>query len=169
MPAKRSSSKVPDAATACLDYEFRQRFRVPAAKSFRWCLDFSPNDVALSAGHVSRAVTWTSPRTLILDDRFQKPNGERVHKVKLVQVYPENRSWVSTHIAGPMRHSQFRYQIVPDGANASALIFQGRELRWQGRKLTAAATRKLAQQVCREDSGSWQEFAAAMESDPSVR
>ncbi|HYB79292.1 MAG TPA: hypothetical protein VEG66_05995 [Thermoplasmata archaeon] len=168
MPAKRSRPKVP-AATACLDYAFRQRFRVPPSKAFRWCLDFSPDDVELSSGHLSRKVSWTSPRTVVLDDRFAKPNGERVHKVKLVQVYPETRSWVSTHIAGPNHHSQFRYRIVPNGANASALIFEGRELRWQGPTLSAVATRKLARQLCREDSGTWKEFAAAMESDPTLR
>jgi len=169
MPAKRSSSKVPAGATACLDYEFRQRFRVPAAKAFRWCLDFSPADIALSGGHLSRKVAWTSPRTVILDDRFAKPNGTRIRKVKLVQVYPETRSWVSTHIAGPNRHSQFRYRIVPDGANASALIFEGRELRWQGPTLPAAATRRSARRLCRDDSASWKDFAVAMESDRSLR
>jgi len=168
MPAKRSPSKAP-AATACLDYAFRQRFRVPASKAFRWCLDFSPDDVALSGSHLSRKVSWTSPRTVVLDDRFARANGERVHKVKLVQVYPETRSWVSTHIVGPNHHSQFRYRIVPDGANASALIFEGRELRWTGPTLTAAATRKLARELCREDSSTWKDFAAAMERDASLR
>jgi len=167
MPAKRAPPTNP--STACLDYAFRQRFRLPAPKALRWCLDFSPEDVALSGGHLSRRVTWTSPRTVTLDDRFQKPNGERIRKVKLVQIYPETRSWVSTHIAGPNRHSQFRYRIVPDGANASALIFEGRELRWQGPTLNAAATRRLARRLCREDSGAWKGFAAAMESDSTLR
>ena len=168
MKAGRARTKVPG-ARACADYTFRQRFRVPAANAFRWCLDFSPNDVAYSSSHVSRKVVWVSSRTVLLEDRFPGPGGRSVRKVKLVQIYPETRSWVSTHIAGPMRHSQFRYRIVPDGANASALIFEGRELRWQGPTLTAAAARELARQVCREDSGAWKAFAVAMESDPSVR
>ena len=61
------------------------------------------------------------------------------------------------------------YRIVPDGANASALIFEGRELRWQGPTLNAAATRQLARRLCREDSGAWKGFAAAMESDSTLR
>lgn len=168
MSAPRTRPKVP-AATACLDYAFRQRFRRPAAKALRWCLDFSPDDVALSGGHLSRKVTWTSPRTVVLDDRFRRPNGGSVRKVKLVQIYPETRSWVSTHLLGPNHHSQFRYRIVPNGARASVLIFEGRELRWQGPTLDAAATRKMARQLRDEDSGEWRGFAAAMESDPSLR
>jgi hypothetical protein len=155
-------------ATACADYTFRQRFRVPAPKAFRWCLDFSPNDVAYSSTHVSRKVVWLSPCTVLLDDQFPGPRGRRVRKVKLVQIYPETRSWVSTHIAGPNHYSQFRYRIVSDGRNASALVFEGRELRWEGPTLSAAANRQLARRLRKEDSGLWKKYAAEMEKDPTI-
>jgi len=156
------------AATTCADYTFRQRFRVPAAKAFRWCIDFEPYDWILSGGHGSRKVTWVTPRTVILDDETPSTAGRRVRKVRLVQVYPEDRRWVSTHVLGPALHSQFRYRIVPDGPSASALIFEGRELRWTGPVLSEAANRALARRLCANDSRLWKRFAKEMESDPSL-
>jgi len=168
MKARNARTKEPG-ATACADYTFRQRFRVPAPKAFLWCLDFSPNDVAYSSTHISRRVVWASPRTVLLDDRFPGPEGRAVRKVKLVQIYPETRSWVSTHIAGPNHYSQFRYRIVPDGRNASALVFEGRELRWTGPTLSPSANRQLARRLRKEDSGLWKKYAAEMEKDQKVR
>lgn len=168
MKAKTTGPKAPGAA-ACADYSFRQRFRVPAPWAFRWCIDFTPYDWATSGGHGSRKVVWVAPETVVLDDTFPAPGGGRVRKVKLVQVYPRLRSWVSTHIVGPNHHSQFRYSIVPDGPNASALLFEGRELRWHGPPLTAAATRRLAKRLRTEDAGLWKRFAIEMERDFSSR
>jgi len=168
MPAKPRGAR-PPAATASANYSFRQRFRVPAPKAFRWCLDFTPDDLADSEDHVRRKVLWVSPQTVLLADTLSGPRGRRIRKVKLVQIYPETRSWVSTHIAGPNLHSQFRYRIVPDGPGASALLFDGRELRWSGPTLTAAATRRLAQRLQREDADLWKRFAVEMERDARSR
>jgi hypothetical protein len=164
MPPRSSGPKL-EKATACADYRFRQRFRVPAAWAFRWCLDFTPEDWAPSGG--TRQVTWLGPRTVVLDDTFPAPNGTRVRKVKMVQVYPETKSWVSTHILGPRHHSQFRYRIDPAGASASVLTFEGRELRWDGPRLTPAANRRLARELRAEDSGLWKCFAEEIERDRS--
>jgi len=168
MTGRRTRAREPG-ATACADYTFRQRFRVPVPNAYRWCLDFSPNDVAYSRAHLSRKVVWLSPHTVLLDDRFPGPGGRRVRKVKLVQIYPTTRTWVSTHIAGPNRLSQFRYRIVPDGRNASALVFEGRELRWEGPVLSPAAGRRLARRLRKEDSGLWKKYAVEMERDLTVR
>jgi len=152
-------------APACAEYSFRQRFRVPTAWAFRWCIDFTPYDWKHSGGHGSRKVTWLAPRTVVLDDTFPARGGGRVRKVKLVQVYPETRSWVSTHIVGPNHHSQFRYAIVRDGTNGSALRFEGRDIRWQGPPLSAAANRALARRLRNEDAALWKRFAVEMERD----
>ncbi|HYA54712.1 MAG TPA: hypothetical protein VEG42_03820 [Thermoplasmata archaeon] len=152
-------------ATACAEYSFRQRFRVPPEPAFRWCVEYEPYDARHSGGHGSRKVTWIGPRTVLLDDVFPGPGGKRVRKVKVVQVYPEDRSWVSTHIVGPNRHSQFRYRIVPDGKHGSALVFEGRDLRWQGRPLTPAAERNLSERLRKEDAELWVWLASLMEQD----
>jgi len=164
MAAKPSRSRSPT-ATACAEYSFRQRFRVPPDAAFRWCIDFEPYDAKHSGGHGSRKVTWVAPRTVVLDDVFPAPGGKRVRKVKAVQVYPETRSWVSTHILGPNHHSQFRYRIEPDGRKGSALVFEGRDIRWHGPKLSPAAERKLSGRLRDEDSALWKEFASLMERD----
>ncbi|MGA8711287.1 MAG: hypothetical protein WB786_08710 [Thermoplasmata archaeon] len=159
----------PSKATACADYTFRQRFRVPAGWALRWCTDFTPDDAKLSAGHASRKVLWLSARTLALDDEFLRPSGERVRKVKLVLIYPAEKYWVSTHLVGPNRFSQFRYTIRPSGANASYLLFEGRDLMWEGRPLSPAANRKRSRRLRTEDSGFWKRLAVTMENDHSKR
>ena len=162
------SSRLPR-ATACAEYYFRQRFRVPAAYAFRWCIDFTPYDWGSAGRHGSRKVAWLSPSTVLLDDTFPASGGRRVRKVKLVQVYPRTRSWVSNHIVGPNRHSQFRYSISADGPGASVLLFEGRELRWQRPALSPRAVRALAARLRDEDSRLWKEFAAEMEREYSSR
>ena len=168
MRARASRPKLPK-ATSVAEYAFRQRFRVPASKAFRWCVEYSPADLAGSPEHGARKVAWVSPQTVVLDDTFPGPKGRRVRKVKLVQIYPETRSWVSTHILGPCHHSQFRYRIVPDGPVASALLFEGRELRWAGRTLSPAENRRLSKRLGAEDAGLWKRFAAEMERDVAGR
>ncbi|MGD0587953.1 MAG: hypothetical protein ABSA63_04085 [Thermoplasmata archaeon] len=168
-PPAPTESVNPSKATACADYTFRQRFRVPAPWAFRWCTDFTPDDSKLSAGHASRKVLWLSARTVALDDEFLRPTGERVRKVKLVQIYPAAKYWVSTHIVGPNRSSQFRYTIRPGGANASYLLFEGRDLMWEGRPLSSAANRERSRRLRTEDSGLWKRFATTMENDHSKR
>jgi hypothetical protein len=150
-------------ATACAEYSFRQRFRVPASWAFRWCIDFLPYDWATGGSHGSRKVLWLSPRTVLLDDTFPASGGRRVRKVKLVQIYPRARYWVSTHIVGPNHHSQFRYTISAAGPNASVLLFEGRELRWRGPPLAPVAERRLAARLRSEDADLWKRFAAEME------
>lgn len=164
MRSNASRPKLPE-AHAVADYTFRQRFRVPAARAFRWCLEFTPEDLADPPENGRRKVGWISPQTVVLDDSFPGTRGRRVRKVKLVQIYPESQSWVSTHFIGPRRHSQFRYRIVPDGASASALIFEGRELRWDGPKLSPSENRRLAKRLCAEDAALWKSFALKMERD----
>jgi hypothetical protein len=164
MPAQSTAPRRTK-ATACAEYGFRQSFRVPSGPAFRWCLDFTANDWAASGERGSRKVTWLGPRTVVLDDTFPAPGGRRVRKVKMVQVYPETRSWVSTHIVGPRLHSQFRYTIESLGRNRSALRFEGRELRWDGPRLTAAGNRRLARELRSEDAGLWKRFAVDMERD----
>jgi hypothetical protein len=165
MPASKAGRPLSRAA-ACAEYSFRQRFRVPAAWAFRWCIDYTPDDWAASAESPgTRVVRWLGPRTVVLDDTFPKPGGGRVRKVKMVQLYPEVKRWVSTHIEGPNRHSQFRYTILPIGPRASVLLFEGRELGWAGRPLSPQANAELSRRLRFEDAHEWRRLAAQMERD----
>jgi hypothetical protein len=159
----------PARATACAEYSFRQRFRVPAPWAFRWCIDFLPYDWKTGGVHGSRKILWLAPRTVLLDDTFPAPGGRRVRKVKLVQIYPRARYWVSTHVVGPNHHSQFRYTVSSAGPNASVLLFEGRELRWRGSPLTPVAERQLAARLRSEDAALWTQFAIEMEREYSQR
>jgi len=147
------------------DYTFRQRFRVPAEWAFRWCIDFAPDDWARFSTPGTRIVTWLSERTVRLDDRFPSAKGAAVRKVKVVQIYPDERRWVSNHILSPNLHSQFRYSITPDGPSASVLLFEGRELHWTGRRLSNTENARLSRRLRTEDSGGWRRLAAEMEHD----
>jgi len=158
-----TTKRGPPAATAVAEYSFRQRFRVPAAWAFRWCIDYTPEDWAISGGHGTRKVLWLSATTVVLEDTSVLPTGRRVRKVRLVQVYPRTQSWVNTHIDGPNLYSQFHYSISSDGPRRSVLRFEGRELRWRGPRLSPAATRTLAARLREEDAGLWKRYAAAME------
>lgn len=164
MDAKKGASGS-SPATACAEYSFRQRFRVPAGWAFRWCIDYSPDDWKTTGAYSSRAVDWRGPRTVVLDDALPGPGGDLVHKVKIVQIYPRTREWVSTHIEGPRLHSQFRYTISPDGPSASVLRFEGRELSWTGSPLSHRANARLSQKLRAEDSGLWKKLAKEMERD----
>jgi hypothetical protein len=158
-------SKAPRRATALANYSFRQRFRVPAEWAFRWCIDFTADDWATEPNPGTRVVHWLSERTVRLEDTFPAAKGGSVRKVKLVQVYPEVRSWVSNHIVSPNLHSQFRYSITPDGPSASVLLFEGRELHWTGRRLSTGENARLSRRLRSEDSGFWRRLAAEMEHD----
>jgi len=156
-------------ATAAAEYSFRQRFRVSAPAAFRWCIDYVPYDWSSSGGRGSRKVVWLSKRTVVLDDEFPASNDRRIRKVKLVQIYPEKKHWVSTHIVGPNHYSQFRYTILPDGAKASVLLFEGRDLRWSGEALSPTANRQLSARLRHEDSTEWKKLAVEMERDLADR
>jgi len=149
------------------EYTFRQRFRVPAPWAFRWCIDYTPHDWEGSGESGSRKVVWLSPETVLLDDEFPSRGGRRIRKVKMVQIYRRARYWVSTHIIGPAHYSQFRYTIVADGPKASFLVFEGRDLRWQGRPLSPSSSRKFTEQLRTEDAALWKRFATQMERDYS--
>jgi len=165
----RNGTPEPLKATACAEYWFRQRFHVPAAWAFRWCIDFTPYDGSTSEDRGFRAVQWLSPRTVLLDDSFPVSGGGQARKVKLVQIYADQRRWVATHIDGPKRFSQFRYSISAVGPKASALLFEGRELSWDGRPLSAAANQRLGRRLRTEDAHEWRRLGAEMELDYAQR
>jgi hypothetical protein len=139
-------------------YHFIQSFPVFAKLAFAWCTDFSQEDqVLMGEENAERQIIHLGKNTLILKDVFHSAKGS-VEKEKLVTLYPEQLFWISTHLTGPNKHSQFLYQILPNGKSASVLNFRALHLEYD--KKTNATL--LAEQLCREDSNAWKLLAKAM-------
>ncbi len=147
-----------------VNFEFRQRFKVPAKEAYAWATDYRPDDHALMGQRGRRKIERIRDDALILTDTYLNEGGASVTKKRLVRLYPERLSWTNTHLAGPNRHSQFLYVIVPEGRNASHLHFTGREIRSAG-KLTAKQLAALVAEVRKDDAALWKRLARAMESD----
>jgi hypothetical protein len=142
-------------------YRFSQRFSVPARKAYKWCTDYAPQDHALMGDEAAeRQITHLADSTIILTDIFQTKKG-KVEKQKLVQLYPDRLSWVSTHLTGPNKYSQFIYEISAEGNGASRLDFTALHLEYE-KKLDGEDIKSLADKLKKEDSAAWKLLAKAM-------
>jgi len=143
-------------------YHFSQRFAVSAQKAFDWCTNFDPKDhVLMGDESAERHITYITGSTIILKDIFYSAAGQ-VEKEKLVQLYPQQLFWVSTHLTGPNKYSQFLYQISPHGQDASILHFTGLHLEYKEKALDKADAKLLADKLRREDANAWKLLAKAM-------
>ena len=142
-------------------YSFSQRFSVPARKAYKWCTDYNPEDHALMGDEAAeRQITHIAESTIILTDIFHTSSGP-VEKQKLVQLYPDRLCWVSTHLTGPNRYSQFIYEISAEGNSASRLDFTALHLEYE-KKLDSEGIKSLADKLKEEDSKAWKLLAKAM-------
>jgi hypothetical protein len=140
-------------------YTFTKRFSVSAKKAFQWCTSFDPSDHLLMGNpNAQRQIFPLVDGALILKDIYSSSEGT-VEKQKLVVLYPDQLTWTSTHLTGPNKHSQFLYQITPQGKTNSVLTFTAMHLE-NDEKADAKA---LAERLCREDAGVWAFLAGAME------
>ena len=143
-------------------YRFSQRFPVPARKAYKWCTDYSPQDHALMGEEAAeRQITRVTDTTIILTDIFHTSKGN-VEKQKLVQLYPDRLCWVSTHLTGPNKYSQFIYEISAEGDSASRLDFTALHLEYEKENLDSEAIKSLANKLKKEDSATWKLLAKAM-------
>ena len=85
-----------------------------------------------------------------------------VEKQKLVQLYPDRLRWVSTHLTGSNRYSQFIYEISAEGNRASRLDFTALHLEYEKDSLDSEAVKSLAEKLKKEDSAAWKLLAKAM-------
>jgi hypothetical protein len=146
-------------------YHFTQRFQVPARRAYEWCTDYDPGDPALMHENAVRGVQQVSESTIILTDLY-RVGGSSIRKQKLVNLYPDNLSWTSTHLIGPNKYSQFLYEIVAEGKEASRLEFNGLHLERgrtenkgeKGNELSASRLRDA-------DAAAWRLLAAEMEKE----
>lgn len=144
-------------------YRFTQVFAVPPESAFLWCTDFTPQDHQLM-GHknAERQVIHVCDGVVLLQEIFHTSSGD-VEKQKLVHVYPKELRWVSTHLTGPNKHSQFSYKISRE-KGGSKLDYDALHVENQN-ALNNAEADALAEHLCREDSAAWSLLAQAMAKD----
>jgi hypothetical protein len=145
-------------------YRFSQHFSVPARQAYKWCTNFDSQDHVLMHDDAQRQVTPISEGTIILTDIFHTSKGH-VEKQKLVQLYPNQLSWISTHLTGPNRYSQFIYEISAKGKNASVLNFNALHLEYEKEDLNKSDIKLLADKLKKEDSAAWKLLAEAMQKE----
>ncbi len=112
-----------------------------------------------------REIIKLTNKTLILKETFRVGNEFAV-KEKLVNLYPDRLTWVSTHISGSNKHSQFIYEIVAQTARSSSLNFTAHHMEYQTR-LNSDEILALTNSLCKYDSDIWKLLAKAMERELS--
>jgi hypothetical protein len=150
------------------DYRFSTRLPAPAEAAYRWATDYAPDDPARMGQTGRRRIEVVAPRTILLTDTVRQ-GGATVTKKRLVRLRPRDRAWTNTHVAGPTRHSQFIYRIVPRGPRGSTLEFVGLQVERSPRPLSAAQLARRAREVAREDATTWRRLARAMASELGSR
>ena len=145
-------------------YNFIQHFNLTAEKAYKWSTDFSPIDPAImNEKNQKREVTKSTDFTILLKETFHTNNGDII-KEKLVQLYPDKLTWVSTHLSGPNKHSQFIYEISSKKEDSSQLNFTALHLEYRDH-MTEKEVETLASDLCRYDSNVWKLLAKAMEKE----
>ncbi len=99
----------------------------------------------------------------MLKEIFPTNNGT-IEKEKLVHLYPDRLMWVSTHVSGPIKYSQFIYQITAEGKGASRLDFNALHIEYN-ENFTQKDLKELSEELCRGDSDMWKLLAEAMKKE----
>ena len=145
-------------------YRFSQSFPFPAREVYDWATDFQEEDVVLSGRTGTREVERLDDATLILTDTVVN-GGKSVTKVRLIRLFPDILTYTNTRISTQGRHSQFIYQIIPEGAKASRLEFSGAQVERAKTKPSGSALKAAAKELRETDVLIWVHLAAAMGKD----
>ncbi len=144
-----------------IKYTFKQQFACPAEKAFNWCTSFDIDDhLLVGLKDAARKVTYIAAGTVLLTDTFPSNIGT-VEKQKLVQIFPKQLTWTSSHITGPNKYSQFLYKITPKGKDTSTLIFSANHIE----HTLVADTKSLSIKLCQDDAEAWKLLAQAMKQE----
>ncbi len=147
-----------------ISFRFSQRFNSPAREVYEWATDYDPEDFVRMGHSGKRKIARVCNETLILTDTFEGEDGAKITKKKLVRLDPAGLRWTNTHLTGPNQHSQFLYELIPEGESACRLDFAGMqilELEDASKRAVAACSRQLR----REDSITWKNLARAFASE----
>ena len=147
--------------TYSVKYAFNQPLAAPAEIAFDWCTDYQPYDLAIMKEKGKRNVQKITDDAVVLRETTRK-RSRRIRKTKLVRLNRPFLSWTNTHIAGPNRHSQFLYKILPEGSTRCRLYFQGLLVQYSRKTLSCRELRKIAAEERRVDSMAWRNLAAAL-------
>jgi hypothetical protein len=145
-------------------FGFSQRFPFPAAEAYEWCTDYDPGDIALEGMKGVRRAEWTDDDTVILTDTVDS-DGRKTTKAKVVRLYPELLMWTNTRISDPGKYSQFIYQIISEGENASRLDYNGAQIEEAEKIPSSSEIATMSKKLTEEDSQAWVNLAAAMKKD----
>ena len=143
------------------DYRFSVDLPASADAAYRWATDYRPDDLGRMGQTGRRRIERLAEGTILLTDTVRTTRGT-VTKQRLVRLRPRERSWTNTHLAGPTRHSQFLYAIVPRGPRRSTLEFVGLQVERASRSVSASQLARRARTVAREDAATWRRLARAM-------
>ena len=154
--------------TYSVKYAFNQPLPAPAEVAFDWCTDYQPYDLAIMKEKGKRNIRRITDDTILLTETTRKKN-RLIRKTKLVRLNRSSLSWTNTHIAGPNRHSQFLYKIVPEGRTRCRLYFQGLLVQYSRKTLGRQQLRKIATEERRVDSMAWRNLAAALRRETAYR
>lgn len=149
-------------------YRFSQRFPFPGRDAYVWSTDFRGDDIPLTGRRGTREVERLDESTLILTDTL-KEGGKSETKVRLVRLYPDILTWTNTRLSETGKHSQFLYQIVPEGVKASRLEFTGAQIDEAARLPTKSELAAIGKSYAETDALIWVRLAEAMESDLGPR
>jgi hypothetical protein len=149
-------------------YFFSQHFDFPARDVYEWSTDFRTDDLARMGEEGSRKVEKLDEATLVLTDTVVT-DGKKVTKKRLVRLFPDTHFWTNTRLSRVGRHSQFIYQVVAEGEDASRLEFTGALVKDAPRKPSSAQMAALSKKYADEDSAAWVNLAAAMKKELAPR
>jgi len=111
----------------------------------------------------SRQIRKVSDGVVILTDTIFS-NGKTVTKKKLVRIDAKKFFWSNTHLAGPNRHSQFLYQIIPI-EQKSKLEFIGLQVNYSETKVSQKEIKLVEDKAREKDSAIWKKLAKRMEEE----
>ena len=135
-------------------YEFTQHFDVPAAKAFKWCIDYDPKDHNLMGNNGYRKVTWVADDTVLLEDTIFH-NGRGETKKKVIRIDRENMIYFNFHLTGGNKNSIYFYRIIPEGKTKSRLEYTGYELTYPKK---APSKKQLAASARADDASRFKEW-----------
>jgi hypothetical protein len=144
-------------------YTFNQKFPVPARDAFRWAVNYQPGDFELMGLDGEREIVKISDDSFILKETIR--HGKAKTRSKLIRIDHDRMLYTNTHITGPAKHSQFIYEIVPEGKTRSKLRFTGLLLYRSEEGLSKKEVARVASEERKFDSDIWKRLAKAMQAD----
>ncbi|MCS4538171.1 MAG: hypothetical protein HYY67_04875 [Thaumarchaeota archaeon] len=136
---------------------------MPSKDAFEWCTDYRENDFSIMGMKGKRQIRKVSNDVIILTDIIYN-NGKSITKKKLVRLDARKLFWSNTHLAGPNKHSQFLYQIIPIGKK-SKLEFTGPQVNYSKTEVSQKEIKLIQKEAEEEDSAIWKRLAKKIEGD----